>query len=187
MYTRYFVGFIATLGLIILLIVLLFNGGGNKAKVPSTSKTLNSYATTDAEVSMTIDGPIVADQDHQQIRVVVSNNDATFQHVQGYQGDVINQQSYANNVDAFTNFLFALGRVGFTNGNRSSTLKDERGYCPLGDRYIFELTQDGQTIERFWATSCGGTKTYSGNLDTTITLFQRQIPDYGIQSQNISL
>lgn len=186
MYGRYFIGFVATIGLIILLIILLFSGGG-KSKLPATHKALDSYATTDATVSMTIDGPINADQNHNQIQVVVSNSNATFEQIKGYQGNVVNLQNYANNVDAFTNFLFALERIGFTNGNNSSALKDERGYCPLGDRYIFELQQDGQTLERYWVTSCGGTKTYLGSLDTTSQLFQNQIPNYGNLAQNANL
>ncbi len=185
-YTRYFIGFVATIGLIILLIVLLFHGGG-KPKVVITPKTLDSYATTDATVSMTIDGPINANQDHQQIRILVNNQDATFQHIQGYQGNVVNQQNFANNVDAYTNFLFALLRTGFTQGNNSKLLADERGRCPLGDRYIFELTEGGKTLQRYWATSCGGTQTYGGNLSTTITLFQNQIPNYSNLSQGITL
>lgn len=184
---RYFAGFIATIVLIILLIFLIFHGGG-KAKVPTTSKTLDSYATTDAEVSMTIDGPIVANQNHQAIKITVANDTATYDEIQGYQGDVIKQQSYPNNVDSYTNFLFALERAGFTEGSTDSTLKDERGYCPLGDRYIFQINQDGQQLERYWTTNCSGTpKSFKGNTNLTITLFQDQIPDYDNLSNNVNL
>jgi len=182
---KYFVGFIATIVLIILLIILIFHGGG--AKVPSTAKTLDSYASTDAEVSVTIDGPIVADQNHQAVKITVSNDSAVFEQIQGYQGDVIKQQSYPNNTDAYTNFLFALERAGFTEGSSASNLKDERGYCPLGDRYIFEINQDGKELERYWATSCGNPKTYKGIVGLTLTLFQDQIPDYSDLSQNAKL
>ncbi len=186
MYRRYFIGFIATVGLIILLIFLIFHSSG-KPKVPTTSKTLDSYAVTDAEVSLIVDGPINADQLHQQVNITVGRDSATFEHIQGYQGNVVSLQNYANNVDAYTNFLFALAHAGFTEGNTSSSLADERGYCPLGDRYIFELKQDNQELERFWATNCGSPKTYQGNLSLTISLFQAQIPDYAQLVQNITL
>jgi hypothetical protein len=184
---KYFAGFIATIVLIIILIMLIFHGGG-KAKVNTTSKALDSYATTNAEVSLTVDGPIVADQNHQAIKITVSNSAATYEQIQGYQGAVQKQQSYPNNVDAYTNFLFALERAGFTEGDTSSTLKDERGYCPLGDRYIFQLNQGGQQLERFWTTNCSGTpKTFKGNAGLTTTLFKDQIPDYDSLSNNINL
>ncbi len=57
---RYFLGFFATILLILLVIILLFRGGGNKPKVP-TGKTLASYATTDAELRLTTDGPVNAE------------------------------------------------------------------------------------------------------------------------------
>jgi|SRR5579884_2678074 len=184
MLNRYFIGFIATVGLIIILIILIFHGGG-KSKVPVTNRTLDSYANTDAQVTLTIDGPINADQNHQQVKIIVSQNDATFEQIQGYQGNVVNRKSYANNVDSYTNFLFALERANFTKGIKSS--QDERGYCPLGDRYIFELNQDGNELERYWATSCGTPKTYSGDVSLTISLFQNQIPDYDNLTSNINL
>ena len=184
---RYFAGFIATIALIILLIVLLFHGGG-KPKVHSTSRTLDSYATTDAEVSLTIQGPITANQTHQSIKITVTNNAATYQQIQGYQGDIQKQQTYGNNVDSYTNFLFAIERAGFTEGDTSASLKDERGYCPLGNRYIFEASQDGKQLMRYWTTNCSGTpSTFKGATSTIITLFQDQIPDYGSLSNNVSI
>ena len=61
------------------------------------------------------------------------------------------------------------------------------GLCPLGDRYVFEFKQDGKELERYWATNCGGTKTYSGNVSLTLALFQAQIPNYNDLVQSISL
>ncbi len=174
---RYFVGFLMTILLIILLILLLFRGGG-KPKVVVTSKSLASYAATSAEVRFTIDGPVTADAKHEQIRVTVDKDNVTFEHIQGYEGNVVKLQQYANNTNAYTTFLLALGRAGYTSGASTPALHDERGYCPLGDRYIIELLQDDRTLERYWATNCGKPKTYLGNLQLTKTLFQAQVPDY---------
>ena len=182
---RYFLAFLVTFGLILVLFLLLFHSGSSK---PVTGgRTLDSYAATDALARLTIDGPIVADQNYQSIQVSVSSSDVTFEQLQGYQGAVVNQQSFANNDIAYTNFLFALEKAGFTKGNISPSLKDERGYCPLGDRYIIEFMQDGQDKERYWATSCGGTKTYLGALGLTMALFQAQVPNYGTLSKNAAL
>jgi|SRR5665213_2151955 len=182
---RYFIAFFITMGLIFLLVVLLFGGG--KSKTPPTVKTLASYASTNAEAQLTIDGPINANQNHQQVQINVGRDDVTLEQLQGYDGDVTSMQNYANTQNAYANFLLALAHAGFTLGNNDPKSADERGFCPLGDRYVFQLTQDGKDIERYWATSCGSPKTYLGALDLTISLFKAQVPNYGKQTQNFIL
>jgi hypothetical protein len=183
---RYLLGFIATIGLVILVIFLIFHGGP-KTSVSTTSKPLDSYANSNTDVSMTIDGPINDNQDHQQIKVTVSQNQTTFQQIQGYQGNVVKSQTYSNNADAYSSFLHALERAGFTEGDTSSALKNDLGYCPLGDRYIFVLNQNSNNLERYWATNCGGTSSYRGDLGLTLTLFENQVPNYSDLTENIEL
>jgi hypothetical protein len=183
---RYIIGLLVTLGLIILLIVLLVGGGG-KPKVPATSKTLDSYASTNAEARLTIDGPVNAASQHQQVRITIDRDNVTFEHLQGYDGNVVTMQRYANTESAYGAFLSALGHAGFTKGNTDKTVADERGYCPLGDRFVMELRQNEKDIERFWATSCGNPKTYAGNRALTVQLFRAQVPDYDTQIENITL
>lgn len=197
-YLRYFIGFLITIGLIILLVVLLFSGGGGKSgqnngNQPSTSnkpKTVDdlaAFASTNAVVRLTTDGPIVADQDHQALRITVGQDNTTYEQVQGYEGTVVKQQSFVNNQNSYSNFLYALGRSGFLRGNDSKQLANEKGYCPTGNRYIFELIENGTDIQRYWATSCGNPKTYEGNLSLTLTLFQAQVPGYSDLTQGLSL
>ncbi len=182
---RYFVGFALTIGLIIILILLLFGGGGGKSKAPVVPRTLNSYAATDAMARLTIDGPINAPQNHQEVQVSIGQDGTTFEQLQGYDGTVVNQQTFTNSQTSYAVFLHALTLAGFTRGNTSAALKDERGYCPLGDRYIFEFVNNGQDLERFWATSCGNPKTFLGNTNLTIDLFEAQVPGYATLTQNI--
>ena len=187
---RYFIGFLITIGLIIILIVLLLGGGGgNGPKKPKTTKALADYASTEAEVRMTIDGPVNADQTHQQIRITVDNNVTTYEQIQGYQDTVVNSQNFDNNENSYSNFLYALGHAGFTKGDITKALANDKGYCPLGNRYIFELIDNGKDVQRFWGTSCGGhaPKTYRGNLNLTITLFQAQVPNYQNLTQDLNL
>jgi hypothetical protein len=184
---RYFIGFFATVLLIIIVIVLVFRGaGGGKPKVQSTSKPIDSYATTDAAVRVTIDGAINATSKHQQVRITVNRDNATFEQLQGYDGNVTKQQNYPNSVAAYETFLLALGHAGFTSGDKTAALHDERGYCALGQRYVFELTQNSKNVERFWSTSCGTPRTYLGDTDLTLRLFKDQIPDYDQLSRGLS-
>ena len=176
---RYFIGFLITIGLIILLIVLIFGGGGSKkSTLPTSNKSLDSYAGSDAEVRMTIDGPVNADQIHRQIQIDVSKDQITYEQITGYQGGVTKTTNYENNQSAYSDFLRTLAVAGFTKGNTDPQLKDERGYCPLGDRYIFEFIQEDKVIERYWATGCGGVKSFLGDLDITTQLFEAQVPDF---------
>ena len=181
---RYFLGFLITIGLIILVIVLLFRGP-SKPKVSTTSKTLDSYASTNAEVKLTIDGPINAQSEHDQTRITVDRNNVTYEQITGYQGSVKKMQRFDNNQEAFTVFLKALDRAGFTLGDTDKTLADERGRCALGTRYIYELAQDGKNLERFWTTSCGGIKTFKGLDGQTRDLFRAQIPNQNNRDDSI--
>lgn len=186
---RYFIGFLITIGLIIILIVLLLGGGGGGPKKPKTTKSLADYASTEAEVRLTIDGTINADQTHEQVRITVNKNDTTYEEIQGYQDTVVNSQGYANNESSYSNFLYALGHAGFTQGDNNKQLANEKGYCSLGSRYIFELIDNGKDIQRYWGTSCGSgaPKTYRGDQNLTLSLFQLQIPDYQELTQDLSL
>jgi hypothetical protein len=183
---KYFVGFLVTLGLIIILIFLLFRGGG-KPKAPLVHKTLDSYASTSTEMRFTIDGPVNADSQHNQVQITVSNSDVTFEQLQGYNGNVVSTQTYVNNQNSYIVFLRALTLAGFTKGSNTPALTDERGYCPLGDRYVVEVIQNDQDIEHYWATNCSGPKTYLGDINLTADLFKAQVPNYQGLVNNISL
>jgi hypothetical protein len=184
---RYFIGFIITIGLIVILIVMLFSGGSDKAKVPTTSKPLSSYVETGSEARLTIDGPLNAESEHRQIQISVDSNRVMFTEIGGYNGNVISQKSYSNNTNAYRNFLAAVGRAGFTKGSTDSQLSNELGYCPTGNRYIYELKQGDKSVERFWSTSCSKPKTYLGNQALTNHLFEAQVPDYDGLSSTVSL
>lgn len=176
---RYFIGYMLTIGLLILLIVFLVNSGGSKNKHLAQPKLLNSYAYTDAEVRVTIDGPIVAASQHEQLQITVSALETSLQHIVGYDGNVVSTQTFSNTQNSYYAFLSALMQANFTRGVTNSLFPSVTGLCPLGDRYNFVIMQDGQTIQNYWATSCGGVATYKGNVPLTLTLFRNQIPNYG--------
>ena len=173
---RYFMGFLIAIGLIVLIFVIILKGGSHNSGQPQID--LNSYATTSATAQLTLDGPITSDKTHQSYQISVGRDQVTFQLMQGYEGKVVSSKTYDSNANAFGVFLRALSLAGFTKGNNDPKLTDERGYCATGDRYIFELTQGADTIERYWATSCGSQGTYKGNVLQTLSLFQKQVPDY---------
>jgi hypothetical protein len=184
---RYFIGFVVVIGLLIFLFVLIFGGGDNKSKVPSSSRTLTSYAESESEASLTIDGIINSAEEHRQVKITVDRNQVLFQIKRGYNGEVIDSRNFPNTTASYSTFLHALDHAGFTKGDIKNKDADERGYCPLGKRYILELKDGGERVERFWATSCGKPKTFLGDLGLNISLFQRQVPDYYKLSNNVQL
>jgi hypothetical protein len=176
---RYFTGFLIAIGLIILIFVIILKGGGSKAP----SLNLNSYANSDATIQLTIDGPITADQTHQQIQIAISPTDSGIEMLQGYQGSVTNSKTYLNNQNAYSVFIHALANTGFTKGVSSTNLDSEVGACSSGERYIFTLTEGGSTVAEYWSTSCGG-GTFGGNINVAMNLFEQQIPDFSTITQN---
>jgi hypothetical protein len=182
---RYIVGFLIGIGLIVLtfiLIIRIFSGGGDTEQPRKID--LNSYATTDTVMRLTMDGPIVADARHQQLRITVGRDNVLYERFQGYQGDVIDSRQYPNNPDAYAEFLHALTVAGYANGNPNAQ-KDERGYCPTGYRFVYEAIGDGENIVRWWNTSCGAKQgNFNGNGASVRELFKRQVPDYREVTRN---
>lgn len=173
---RMFTFFIIAIALIVLILVIIIKS--ITSGPPKSAIDLNSYANTGAVTQLLIDGPVNADQVHQQIQISVSNSNTQFEILNGYQGQVAQSKTFANNTPAYAVFLHSLNLVGFVRGNTDPKLSDDRGFCPDGDRYVFTLSQGADTIQRYWATSCGGQGTYGGDVNQTLDLFQKQVPNY---------
>jgi hypothetical protein len=175
---RYLVAMIVSLGLIILLIVLLVGGGSKKSTLFPT-KLLPAYANSNAVVRLTIDGPIVANQNHNYLQVTVGQNAVTYNLFQGYNNNVIVSKIYNNNLNSYRAFLYALYYAGFSEGNNNPKLSNSTGYCSIGDVFTFELIQNNHDIQKYWATNCSSTpKTFNGQLSSVVDLFKAQVPNY---------
>ena len=177
-----FVGFIV----FIVILVTLFSHGGKKPIVTNPVQPLPNYASTDATVSLTTDGIVNGDDIHRQIRITVSSTQRTLDILQGYNGTVINTKNFENNQEAYLVFLKALNYSGFLAKNKSNVPSDERGECPLGFRYVFDLNSDTGDLSRLWTSSCG-IGNWGGALDTVQTLFQDQITDYSTLTESVDL
>ena len=186
---RYFFGFLVAIGLIILIVILIFSGGGKPSTKAAQPAKLPSYANTDAVVRMTIDGPITAVQSHNSVQVTVVQNSSTLNLIQGYDGNVIKSKTYPNTLNSYSAFLYSLYYSGYSEGSNAADLSNDVGFCPSGNRYVFELIQNGKDIQRYWTTNCGGStpKSYNGNIGQTINLFQAQIPDYNVLTQGANI
>lgn len=160
---------------IVVLGVLIFGRGPKKA--PQVPKALADYATTSVEVRLTTSGIINGDDAHREVVITVGRTERVAQVVQGYQGNVIKTQTFENNDTAYAAFLSALDIAGFSK-QKPSKFKTEAGQCALGQRYVYEIINNGDDNLRTWSTSCGGSATFAGNPALVRQLFQNQITDY---------
>ncbi len=180
------------LGIFILFIgvVILFTSGGGKEPKPegTVPKPLPDYASTDAVVSSTTEGEIVARENYREIKVIVGRDFRTLQVIKGYQGDVIKEKNYSNDESAYSQFLYALSYANFTK-ERGTDLPSEAGVCAAGNRYVFKLEEGGSNISRLWSSTCSGDArgSFGGKTFNVTTLFERQIPDYDDLTHRVNL
>lgn len=172
---RYFIGLLGIVALILGVLLLVLRGlGGDE---PKDQKQLTDYTKTNTIMQLTIQGPVNAEQLHHSVRVTVGRDESRVEILHGYEERVAASQSYPSNEGAYGTFLRALQLMNYTKGNTDSKLADERGYCPEGNRYIFEIENGAHQIQRFWRSSCDE-GTFGGEAGNVIDLFEAQIPDY---------
>ncbi len=182
---KYFLGFLVSVGLIIGVFLLILNGF--KSDSPKVKQTaLVDYASTSREMEYTMQGPVSADAVHQAIRITVGRSSSTIDIIKGYNDEVVNTQTYGNNQSSYAEFLRALDLSGYTRGNPSPELKDDRGFCATGQRYSMNIIDGSDVIQHYWATSCGKGN-FKGNANQVKVLFQKQIPDYNVLTQRVIL
>lgn len=184
---RYFFGFIAVIVLLVLVSILVFRGFTGHSGPTATQVNLINYATTDTVMQLTVDGPITANQTHQGIRIDVSQYYSTMSVYQGYENDVTSSQTFNNNPNSYAVFLRALDLMGFNKGNTNPALADSRGYCPDGERYIYEIQTNGVDSQKFWSSTCSGEGNFSGDSVDIVNLFSAQIPDYATVANGTDL
>lgn len=177
---RYILGFLIGIGLIVLTFILIFKAFSGGDSAPKKID-LNSYADTGAVMRLTIDGPVKSNEEHKRLRITVSRDQVLYEEIQGYQGTLKVSQTYPSNPEAYAAFLHSLTIAGFTKGLVGDDApKDERGYCPLGNRYIYEASSAGENFIRWWSTSCSSSQgTFRGQSGVIRSLFKQQVPDYG--------
>lgn len=181
------VGLVA-IGLVVLVIVLIVKALVGPPTAPSSQTDITSYVNMpNASATLLVDAPTNVDQDHRQVKITVSATQNEIDVIQGYQGTVIANQSYANNSSAFAAFLQTLKLMNFSKGTVSSA--NYQGYCPAGDRYVFTFNNGEKDLFKYWSTSCGGQGTFGGNVGQVLEQFRRQIPqaDFDQLTSDVSL
>jgi hypothetical protein len=175
---RYGVGVIAIVAAAFLAIFLILARGGDKPTTRTKQPLkLVEYASRNSEVTLTTQGRIVGLDKFKSVRISVSAQERTIDVLTGYNGDIEKTQTLTNTEQAYDAFLHALQTADFMR-TKKALYPDERGVCPLGHRYIYDLEDDNSQILHSWSANCGNVGTSAGRTALVRQLFQNQIPDY---------
>lgn len=180
---------IAIVGIVSLARFIFFSGSSSTPAIIDPSKD-NLLSSVDGRaVSMTVRGPIVADENFRSYQIYISPSTRTIKTYTGYLGTVLEQRSLTNNVAAYEEFVHALYKADLIAGQPFDGDKnDVRGICATGRVYEFSLIKDGEAIETLWTSTCGGSKgSLKASVDQLSQLFRAQIPDSRPLISNISL
>ena len=188
---KYVLGVIGAIVLIFIVFMLIFNRGGddnntNKSTVLRSSQ-LVEFADKNSKVSVTTFGKVVGNESRNGIRVIVTPNERRIEILNTYDDNVIRSSTYPNTQTAYENFLSALSGQSFITG-KEAAVNDRRSVCPAGNRYEYDLTEDGDSKVNLWSVSCGiDFGSFAGNGPAIRELFKLQIPEYDRQIVNVAL
>ncbi len=190
---KHLLGFFVAIVLIIFASFLIFSNkglfGGKTTSLGQQVNKFANYSNTNAVASLTIDGPIVANQNFNQVIIKVSSLYTKIYIIDGFNNSTVQKQVFSNNSNSFNAFLKSLALNNFeVKSNNSNGLSGPIGVCPGGDSYIFKLINGSQTIVNTWQTNClNQPYTFGGNLSEVLNLFENQIPNYNQDVNNLNL
>jgi hypothetical protein len=124
------------------------------------------------------EGRVVGDEVRRSVRITVSATERKAELLTGYEEKVERSIVLPNDKEAYAKFMISLEHAGFGTERKVKQV-DERGICPLGQTYIYEIIESSQSKLRLWSTSCTAKDgTFGGKTTTVRQLFQAQIPGY---------
>lgn len=180
---------IAIIALISIARAIFFSGpSSNQAATDTTEQSLLDTSPS-SSVSMSVRGPIVADENFHSYKIVVSPSSRQITTYNGYLGTVVAQQDFGNNTAAYDQFVNALNLAKMTAGNQPAGGEgDVKGVCATGRLTEFSILSNDQPVETLWTSTCSGSQgTLRANATQLSNLFIAQIPGAQTLIQNVSL
>lgn len=174
---------VGILGILIIVLLVFGRGGEAPKRIDITDPQYSN-----AVLSWTVDGPVVAKENHNAIQITVSSTGRTLRIIEGYENQPVQIKHFDNSQAAYDAFTQALRTAGFTRQNGNSTKTNFYSVCPQGNRFIYQIQNNNAEAYLTWTTSCGkGGATFSGNRDLVQQLFQDQIPKYSDLVDDVQL
>ena len=188
---RYAVAVLLIIIFAIVAIVFFSRGDGGNTRDSAPASRMTEVADYDenssASVSWTMQGRIVGEDQFRSVRITVTPRSRTVELLNGYNQISERQQEFGNTPEAFRTFARALDLANFGK-ERTVAVADVRGVCPLGNRYIYRISEGAKEVMRSWSTTCQTTDgPFSGNPILVAQLFKNQITDYHKFMNNVQL
>jgi hypothetical protein len=189
---RYVLGAIGVVLLAFLAIFLLTRHStptnpNQKPGAKQAIKLLDYTDKTGSQVQWTRQGPLVGEDQRRAVRISISPSTRLIEILDGYELTTERSQTYPNTPAAYETFLHGLDLAGFVK-ERKVTNTDERGVCPLGNTFVYDLSDADNHPIHLWSVSCSlAAGPFAGNAFLIQQLFQNQIPDYNQQVHNVRL
>lgn len=182
-----FLPMLITIVVIVLIIVAIVSigraifGGGSETATVETDRGRTELLKTDSNhsVSLTVRGPIVADENFKSYRILISPDSRSMDVYTGYLDENERSRSFDNNREAYEEFVYALDKADMMKGNEpvDENQDDLRGVCATGYVYEYAVHVNDDPVKHLWTSTCGGSK---GSLNASISqlndLFFEQIP-----------
>lgn len=183
---KYVLGVLGVIFVVILVVALITRGGGSNRPIPK-KLVVAEEAREGVSAVFTTQGRVVGEDQRRAVRIIINQNERRLEVLTGYGEAVEKAHSFSNTHAAFETFLVSLDYAGFDNAQQPLA-EDERGVCPLGRRYIYELREHSQNLLELWGTSCSSKQgSFAGNTTTVQKLFEQQIPEYRNLIRGVSL
>lgn len=161
-------------------LIRFFLGGSSTETDKTDTSTVSSKlldTSTSRSVQMIVRGPIVSDENFRSFQVTISPQNRSIIAWRGYdKTHVVAEKTYANDSEAYTQFVNALSYAGFTKTN-TITSDDTDGLCANGKVYNFAIMDAGSSVDNRWTTNCGVRGSFGGSGAPIRQLFLNQIPD----------
>jgi len=153
-------------------------GGGTPAQKDTGQQALTSTDGANS-VSMTVRGPITADEEFHTYTVLISPSSRSLVTYTGYMNQVLGSKQLNNNEQAYEQFVYALNYANFMKDSALTGDKNDiRGICAGGSVYQFSVLQNGSAVKQLWTSTCRGSAgSFHGSVSQISSLFLLQIPN----------
>lgn len=169
---------IAVAALVSLARVIFFSGASTPAVVDvSRDALLNTSA--ERSVTMTVRGPIVADEEFHSYKISISPNNRNLTTYGGYLANAVDHVNLGNSVASYEQFVYALDKANLAKGvELEGDKNDVRGICATGRVYEFVIANKDQSVKTLWTSTCkGSTGSLNASVNQLTELFTDQIPN----------
>jgi hypothetical protein len=180
---------IIAIAAIVSLARIVFFSGTSMPTVVDESRTALLTTTAGRSVTMTVRGPIVADEEFHSYRIDISPGSRTIKTYTGYLENIVASNSLPNSVAAYEQFVYALDKANFSKGIQlEGDRNDVRGVCATGRVYEFSIMNNEEIVKKLWTSTCkGSVGSLRSNVTQLTSLFVNQIPDADKLIKEVSL